>query len=330
MTLPPAALASIPVRPYSIVKLVQRTATIRKFIVTTTVNPPTDAVRKFDALADWKLIVVGDQRTPSDYRLDKGIYLSPSDQERLAPELSSLIGWNCIQRRNLGFVMALDLGADLVATIDDDNIPYDNWGADLFVGQTVTLPIYEADNGCFDPIGVTEHNHLWHRGYPLQLLRSRDASRCEVKPAQFDIQANFWDGDPDIDAVGRLEHSPCVQFDPAAFPFASSAIAPFNSQNTIVTREALGKYFMAPGVGRMDDVWASFHLQSLGFKVAYGAPTVRQERNPQDLTQNMVDEFLGYRRNAQLVHAINAGTYRMEDFSPDQAPLAYDANLRRV
>jgi len=302
----------------------------RKFIVTTTINPPTAAIEQFDALPDWTLIVVGDRRTPPDYRLENGIYLSPEDQERLAPELSDLIGWNCIQRRNLGFVLALDMDAELVATVDDDNIPYPSWGRDILVGRTIELKTYAAANGCFDPVGATEHGHLWHRGYPLQLLGSRDYSQCEFRSVRVDVQADFWDGDPDVDAVCRLEHTPNVRFDPGIFPYTSSAISPFNSQNTFVGRDALTRYFMVPGVGRMDDIWAAFHLQSLGFRVAYGPASVRQERNPQDLTRNLVDEIIGYRRNAELVAAINAGIYRIADFWPERAQRAYDAYMRRI
>jgi hypothetical protein len=298
--------------------------------VTTTVYPPTAAIRLFDALPDWTLIVAGDRRTPADYRLDDGIYLSPDDQERLAPELSALIGWNCAQRRNLGFVLALEMGADLVATVDDDNIPYETWGRDLLVGRTVDIRTYDAENGCFDPIGAAGYRHLWHRGYPLQLLRSRDYGRSAVRPRRVDVEADFWDGDPDIDAVCRLEHAPNVRFDAAAFPFASSAIAPFNSQNTFIGRDALSRYFVLPGTGRMNDIWAAFHLQSLGFAVAFGPPTVRQDRHQHDLTRDLVEEVLGYQRNAELVAAINAGTYRVEDFWPEQARLAYDAYLHRV
>jgi len=241
-----------------------------------------------------------------------------------------LIGWDCTQRRNLGFVLALDMGADLVATVDDDNIPKETWGTDILVGRTVTVRTYEAENGCFDPVGAAGHDHLWHRGYPLQLLRSRDYSRSAARPVRVDIQADFWDGDPDIDAVCRLEHAPAARFDPALFPFASTAIAPFNSQNTLMGRDALARYFVLPAVGRMNDIWAAFHMQALGFTVVFGPPTVYQDRHAHDLTRDLADEVLGYKRNAELVAAINTRTYRVEDFWPERARLAYDAYLRRV
>ena len=42
---------------------------MNKFIVTTSINKPTKAIRIFDSLKDWKLIVVGDKKTPKNYKL---------------------------------------------------------------------------------------------------------------------------------------------------------------------------------------------------------------------------------------------------------------------
>ena len=110
---------------------------IKKFIVTTTINPPTKALIKFSRFNDWKLIVVGDLKTPEkEFKsLKNCIYLNPNQQEKISKKLSDQIGWNCIQRRNFGFIYAYKLGAEVVATVDDDNIPYKNWGKNLLVGK---------------------------------------------------------------------------------------------------------------------------------------------------------------------------------------------------
>ena len=34
----------------------------KKFIITTTINYPTEAIKKFDSMEDWKLIVIGDKK----------------------------------------------------------------------------------------------------------------------------------------------------------------------------------------------------------------------------------------------------------------------------
>ena len=128
---------------------------------------------------------------------NRGIYVSPDEQEKYDPALSDAIGWYCIQRRNLGLPWAHDMGASVVAVVDDDNIPRLGWGENLLFGCEVDVNFYETDLPAFDPVGATNHKHIWHRGFPLQLLPKRDYSRKSRKKIIPDMQADFWDGDPD-------------------------------------------------------------------------------------------------------------------------------------
>ena len=295
-----------------------------RIIVTTTINPPTKAVKLFDAMPDWHLIVVGDLKTPEDYRLDHGTYLSPEDQERMDKTLSDLIGWKCIQRRSFGFLLAREMGADVVATIDDDNIPYEGWGRDLFVGSDVEVDYYDTDLPAFDPIGATNHPHLWHRGYPLQLLPSRDYSSCSKRVVHCDVQADFWNGDPDIDAICRMQFAPDCRFDESRFPMAANAVAPFNSQNTFIAGNWLQDYFMFPHVGRMDDIWAAYYLQARGASVVFGKASVFQERNPHDLVVDMKKEYLGYENNLAIVEAVADDADALFKFLPSESIAAFE------
>ena len=104
---------------------------MKKVIVTTTINPPTKAVKLFQAMKEWDLVVIGDLKTPKDYHLERGLYMDPAAQEKYDKELSDAIGWNCIQRRNFGLLIAHDMKADIVAVVDDDNIPLAGWGENL-------------------------------------------------------------------------------------------------------------------------------------------------------------------------------------------------------
>ena len=61
---------------------------MKRVIVTTTINPPTEAVHLFDAMPDWDLIVIGDLKTPKDYRLERGAYYGPQAQEKYDRALS--------------------------------------------------------------------------------------------------------------------------------------------------------------------------------------------------------------------------------------------------
>ena len=89
--------------------------------------------------------MVGDKKTPHDdyFQLEKRFsnfkYLHPDEQEKKYKKISDIIGWNCIQRRPLGYIEAYNMGAEIIATVDDDNIPYDDWGKNLLVNKTVNV-----------------------------------------------------------------------------------------------------------------------------------------------------------------------------------------------
>jgi len=301
----------------------------KKVVVSTTINPPTEAIERFDSLPDWELVVVGDAKTPKDYRLRRGVYLPLEEQMKMDPHLSELIGHNCIQRRNFGFLIAHRMGADIVATVDDDNIPYEGWGQGLLIeSAAVKARQYTPSDGvalCFDPVHFTNYPHLWHRGFPIDRLRERGRYRNERVETRFDIQADFWDGDPDIDAICRMEHSPECSFDPACFPMSTTVFSPFNSQNTFLRREVLPHYFMLPHVGRMDDIWAGYLVEAMGFRVVYQRPSVRQQRNPHNLLKDFENESLGYLRTSAFLEGLRGANplLALQRLVPERTFAAY-------
>lgn len=303
---------------------------MKKFIVTTTINYPTEALYKFLSFKDWTVIVVGDTKTPhEEYRKLPCVYLDPDFQSQKYQNLSDTIGWKSIQRRNIGFVEAYNLGADVIATVDDDNIPYDNWGTDLYVGQTIDCDMYTTErHNVFDPLSVTNNKHVWHRGYPIENVPTRhDAVFKGQTKRKVLVQADLWDGDPDIDAIARLSIKPIVKFD-ICKPYCSDKIAPFNSQNTFLAREVIPFYFLYPHIGRMDDIWASYVLQYyFPNSVIYNRASVYQERNVQDLVTNLEKEILGYRNTYKLLNNLSA----YKDFLPEttlQALQAYKIQVK--
>lgn len=301
---------------------------MKKVIVTTTINPPTEAIDLFQAMPDWDLVVIGDKKTPRDYHLNRGVYVTPEEQEKYDPALSEAIGWNCIQRRILGLLWAHDMKADVVAVVDDDNIPLKGWGSNLLVGTEAEVNYYETDLPAFDPVGATNHADLWHRGFPLQLLPKRRYDRKSRRKIQVDVQADFWNGDPDIDAVCRMEHAPECDFDPARFPIAANKMGPFNSQNTFLRGALLKDYFLFPHVGRMDDIWASYYLQAKGAKVVYNKASVYQRRNVHDLIRDMRQEYVGYENNLQIVEGLVKEPESILNYLPGRSVWAFELYRR--
>ncbi len=280
-----------------------------KVICTTTINPPTEALIAFANMEGWTLVVAGDKKTPHQAHEELSdktgcIYLSPDAQHHYDSELSEAIGFNCIQRRNFAFLYAHEtLQADIIASVDDDNIPMQNWGKNLVLGNETSVAFGLTDSAAFDPIGATNYPVLWHRGFPLKMLRERKYT-WEFGNLTADIQADLWNGEPDVDAVCRMEHAVTCEFSSFYFPMASNKPSPFNSQNTFLTRNALKHFGMICHVGRMDDIWASYHAQAQGLRVVYGAPSVVQKRNEHDLIEDMKKEYLGYELNHLIVEQI--------------------------
>ena len=71
---------------------------MNKCIVTTSINALTPALKKFDELEGWHLIVIGDKKTP-DIKLKHGDYVPPRHQNSLGFASVPHIPWNLIQRR---------------------------------------------------------------------------------------------------------------------------------------------------------------------------------------------------------------------------------------
>lgn len=299
---------------------------MKKIIVSTTIQEPTESIKKFDSMKDWTLIVAGDLKTPKNYKLENGIYFSPEDQEKYNKELSDLIGWNSHARRNFALLLAKDMGADIIALVDDDNIPLENWGSDLILGKNTTVKYYNVEDYAFDPIGATNYPNLWHRGFPMQIVSKRDYSDLKNEEIKADVQADFWNGDPDIDAIERMIYAPSCEFGDQYFPMASNKPAPFNSQNVFITKEVLPYYFVLPHIspaGRQSDIWISYHIASLGFKVVFCKPSVYQKRNEHDITKDMEDEFIGYQKNIDIVKQIENKSYDYKKIWPEKTVKAY-------
>lgn len=313
---------------------------MKKAICTTTIYRPSKALLRFVEIAErdgWQLYIAGDLKTPHfDYAVLASehpcvTYLSPGRQQETWPELSELVGWNCIQRRNFAFLAAYQWGAEVVATVDDDNVPLDGWGEGLLIkGKSGLMGEYQEHLPVFDPLSQTNHNRLWHRGYPLELVNRRGAALASRETAvPFDVQADLWNDEADVDAVCRMvQDSGECEFIPALFPFTANKPSPFNSQNTFLTRRVLPHYFMFPGVGRYDDILAAYHVQAQGFRVVYGAPSVVQERNAHDVMKDFAEEVWGYQHCLAIASKVQADQNAVYNALPEKARAAFDEYRR--
>lgn len=291
-------------------------------LITTTINVPEVLAlyRQFDESVEF--FVAGDRKTPHDEaralcrKIGNARYYSDEDQERLGYRSSEAIGWNKIMRRNIALLEAVRSGADVIITIDDDNIPADNnYFADfrrLFAQPWHGL-MAAPKSGWFD-IGGLLTPTVWHRGYPYDQRQGDRGYRIEpVVGAKIGVAAGLWMGDPDIDAMQRLTNGPMVlaasDLVRAGLTVSPKCMTVFNSQNTAFLRQLAPLLMVWISVGRYDDIWAAYITQRImreeNYAVHFGRPFVWQERNLQNLWKNLRDEVMGMETTPRFVRDLD-------------------------
>lgn len=283
--------------------------TTRTAIVTTTINYPVKVLKKYAAL-DAHLIVVGDQRTPpslEDVVRDLGgLYVAPSRQAHW--HCSDAMGWNCIQRRNIGFLEAAAYGADIIISVDDDNLPATpkEWLCNHVAALTVPEQprvVVGTKSPFFNP-GSLLFPPVWARGMPYPEAYTNtewQSSQAVDASVRVGVNAGLWTGDPDIDALQRISKRPFVHGlrHIERLTVRPGTWAPINSQNTAWRRELLPLAVVFPYIGRWDDILGGYTAQwsfwKAGFVTQYGAPLVHQERNDHDIYRDLALEIDGLR-----------------------------------
>jgi hypothetical protein len=67
---------------------------MKTYIVITSIFEPTEAVIKFSQLSNYKLIVVGDKKTPIDWEFKNVSYISIDKQIQSNYQLSKVLPFN--------------------------------------------------------------------------------------------------------------------------------------------------------------------------------------------------------------------------------------------
>ncbi len=280
-----------------------------------------------------KLIVIGDLNSPKiDFQsmlefqefLQKGFefeYLDAENQKdlmKLKPYMEDLIPWRRIQRRNIGFFIAYKQNYDFIITVDDDNFPI----SPDFIKSHISnlkkednLLILNTKNTSINWLNpcILLKNHIVHRGFPLKYRYPSPEIIIEnLDHGKIAVSEGFWEEDPDIDALSRLEGNPSNiklnNVNISNFCISPNLISPFNSQNTAFRKELIPAFFLSSKTGRYDDIWPSYFIRTLlmikGDLVMYGNPIVRQDRNDHDIIKDLENEIFGMRNTEEFVNEL--------------------------
>ncbi|MEX1183847.1 MAG: DUF288 domain-containing protein [Gemmatimonadota bacterium] len=288
---------------------------MNQYIVITSIHEPSDAVAKWARLPNWRVLVVGDRKTPSDWNFDGVEYLSPEAQRELVPGLADVLPWNTYIRKNIGYAVAIRRGASAIFETDDDNLPYPD--AHSVLQRVISAEERPAEvNGSTGWYNAYEYfgaPGVWPRGYPLERIHEKAnppaVGGASARPLVWQFLA---DREPDVDAIFRLTRSQEVRFEPApSIVLGSGTYCPFNSQATLWLPDAYPLMFLPTGVSdRVTDILRGFMVQralwAAGSSVGFCSPIVYQERNEHNLLRDLEDEMRLYTHAELWRNRLNA------------------------
>jgi len=276
-------------------------------IVITTIQPPTPSVMEMVQKSlqhGLRTIAVGDRKTP-DVSWPGGVdYLSVAAQREMDLQLPAVLPENHYARKNIGYLLAMSLGAELIFDTDDDNAPLPAWHRREV--EAIARPCLQT--GWVNAYQWFTEEHIWPRGLPLESIRSGEPAGQlgQAATIRAPIQQGLANGSPDVDAVWRLTMDKEITFrDGGSVLLQKGAWCPFNSQSTWWFPEAYPLMYLPSFVSfRMTDIWRSFIAQrclwAMGYGLVFHGPEMFQERNPHNLLRDFEQEIPGYLGNNKI------------------------------
>jgi hypothetical protein len=288
------------------------------FLVVTTVNEPTPAMLSLAAGSSEhgnQLVVVGDEATPSHYRIEGAVFLDLEAQSLMGSELAAIEPIGHYARKNVGYLHAMAEGADVIIETDDDNHPMPSFFEERtrrITARSVTAEGWVNVYNYFRRDG--DDVPIWPRGYPLDAIHQTFPRAADHGDELHDcpIQQGLANEDPDVDAIYRLVGRLPYSFESGvSVVLRPGAWCPFNSQNTTWFRDAFRlMYLPAHCPFRLTDIWRSLVAQRIawenGWCILFRSADVWQDRNEHDLMADFTDEIAGYLHNRELAERLMA------------------------
>lgn len=298
-------------------------------IVLTTISDPIiledyyDNFSKYEHLGQVQVFVIPDKKTPSSIferaatLSSRGLKVTCSSLDEQESYLrrvgypTHLIPYNSDNRRNVGYLLALESGADFMISIDDDNYCLPN--EDFFAGHqvvcddSVTGMIVNSSTGWYnvcDLLVLDQPVATYARGFPYQFRHRSEKIQSVQGQARVRVNAGLWLKDPDVDAISWLVNPVHSQnFKGESVILGDHAWSPVNSQNTALHRDAIVcYYFVRMGyplagipIDRYGDIFSGYFLEAcvrhMEHAVRFGTPIADHRRNSHDYMNDAANEW---------------------------------------
>jgi hypothetical protein len=255
--------------------------------------------------------VIGDLASPADFHLDGCEFYSVARQQQSGLKTAKLCPTRHYARKNIGYLLAAEAGAQIIVETDDDNLPRPGFWEPRSRRQRAASV---RDAGWVNAYAYFSDTIIWPRGLPLDEIQGKPPAyeTLAVEDADCPIQQGLADADPDVDAIYRLIFPASVDFrQDRRVALGEGAWCPFNSQNTTWWPDAYELMYLPSFCSfRMTDIWRSFVAQRIawanGWRVLFHEPTVYQIRNEHNLMRDFRDEIPGYLNNRKIAETLAA------------------------
>lgn len=297
-----------------------------------------------------KIIVIPDKKTPATlYERCNSLFAlgfdiacpSLSEQETYLNRFGNLadfIPYNSDNRRNIGFLMALDWSCDVLISLDDDNycmqgkVVFDDYA--VVCSDEIKLPAVHSSSRWFNACDLLELEpdyKVYLRGFPYTKRHQQVETKIIEESGIVRLNTGLWIGEPDLDAINRLAtpvHS--KSFKGQSVLLGQDTWCPINTQNTSLHRDLIITYYfvrmgysiMGLSIDRYGDIFSGYFCQvcmrHLGHRIRIGTPISLHRRNShnylRDLTYElacicMLEEFTEWLQEVKLEGKTYKETY---------------------
>ena len=281
-------------------------------------------LNKYGHLENACIIVIPDRKTPSEVyarcqELSKcGLDIACptlADQDEFLNSLggfASLIPYNSDNRRNVGFLMALQRGVDFLVSIDDDNYcsPDSDFLSEhgIVCSPSQELDVVESTSGWFNICELLQTVPpvcVYPRGFPYRQrhTNSYQQNRRRVTGA-IRVNAGLWLCEPDLDGMTWLTAPVrAIATKGPSVTLALGTWTPINSQNTALHRDAIPSYYFVrmgyplagTKIDRYGDIFSGYFMQAcarqMGHLVRVGTPVADHRRNRHNYLSDAMAEL---------------------------------------
>lgn len=253
-------------------------------------------------------IVMGDTKSPEEFNLEGCDFYSIDHQQTLNFELAKVLPVKHYARKNLGYLVAISKGAEIIVETDDDNLPLNGFWEPR--SKNIKAHVLH-DKGWVNVYRYFTEANIWPRGFALEHIQDNLPTLEQQMIIECPIQQGLADENPDVDAIYRLILPLPITFNKVEnIALGNNSCCPFNSQNTTWFKEAFQLLYLPSFCSfRMTDIWRSFVAQRIawtcGWPILFHQSTVWQERNEHNLMNDFKDEISGYLNNELIYESLN-------------------------